>query len=77
LISRRKAGRVAPFVYTGIQLISRRFLRDAPIGPFSTNILWDRTIAEGRLFGLAHQGLWFEVGTPEAIPVTEAALRGD
>jgi N-acetyl-alpha-D-muramate 1-phosphate uridylyltransferase len=77
LISRRKAGRVAPFVYTGIQLISRRFLRDAPIGPFSTNILWDRAIAEGRLFGLAHQGQWFEVGTPAAIPVTEAALRGD
>lgn len=77
LISRRKAGRVAPFVYTGIQLVSRRFLRDAPAGPFSTNILWDRAIAEGRLYGLAHQGQWFEVGTPEAIPLTEAALRGD
>lgn len=77
LVSRRKAGRVAPFVYTGIQLISRRFLRDAPSGPFSTNILWDRAIAEGRLFGLAHQGQWFEVGTPQAIPPVEAALRGD
>lgn len=76
-ISRRKPGRVAPFVYTGIQLVSRRFLRDAPTGPFSTNILWDSAIAEGRLYGLAHQGQWFEVGTPEAIPVTEAALRGD
>jgi N-acetyl-alpha-D-muramate 1-phosphate uridylyltransferase len=76
-LSRRKPGRVAPFVYTGIQLISRRFLRDAPAGPFSTNILWDRAIAEGRLYGLAHQGQWFEVGTPEAIPLTEAALRGD
>lgn len=77
LITRRKPGRVAPFVYTGIQLVSRRFLRDAPGGPFSTNILWDRAIGEGRLYGLAHQGQWFEVGTPEAIPLTEAALRGD
>lgn len=76
LISRRKPGRVAPFVYTGIQLVSRRFLRDAPKGPFSTNILWDRAIAEGRLYGLAHQGQWFEVGTPDAIPLVEAALRG-
>lgn len=76
LISRRKPGRVAPFVYTGIQLVSRRFLRDAPEGPFSTNILWDRAIAEGRLYGLAHQGQWFEVGTPDAIPLVEAALRG-
>jgi N-acetyl-alpha-D-muramate 1-phosphate uridylyltransferase len=75
VISRRKPGRVAPFVYTGIQLVSRRLLREAPAGAFSTNILWDRAIAEGRLFGLAHQGQWFEVGTPDAIPVTEAALR--
>jgi MurNAc alpha-1-phosphate uridylyltransferase len=75
LISRRKAGRVAPFVYTGIQLVSRRLLVGAPTGPFSTNILWDRAIAAGRLFGMAHQGQWFEVGTPQAIPVTEAALR--
>jgi len=77
LVSRRKPGRVAPFVYTGIQLVSRRLLRAAPAGPFSTNILWDRAIAEGRLFGIAHQGQWFEVGTPEAIAPTEAALRGD
>ncbi len=75
VISRRKAGRVAPFVYTGIQLVSRRLLAAAPAGPFSTNILWDRAIAAGRLFGMAHQGQWFEVGTPQAIPVTEAALR--
>lgn len=77
VISRRRAGRVAPFVYTGIQLVSRRLLADAPAGPFSTNILWDRAIAAGRLFGMAHQGQWFEVGTPGAIPPTEAALRGD
>lgn len=75
VISRRKAGRVAPFVYTGIQLVSRRLLVGAPTGPFSTNILWDRAIAAGRLFGMAHQGQWFEVGTPQAIPLTEAALR--
>ena len=32
----------APFIYTGIQLISHRLLRDPPAGPFSTNILWTR-----------------------------------
>lgn len=74
LIARRRPGRVAPFVYTGIQLVSRRLLEGAPDGAFSTNILWDRAIAAGRLFGIAHQGQWFEVGTPEAIPPTEAAL---
>ncbi len=75
-VSRRRAGRVAPFVYTGVQLVSRRLLADAPAGAFSTNILWDRAIAAGRLFGAAHQGQWFDIGTPQAIAPTEAALNG-
>lgn len=73
-ISRRKAGRVAPFIYTGIQLVSHRLLRDPPEGPFSTNVLWSRAIAEERLFGWVHTGEWFEVGTPEAIAPTEIRL---
>jgi N-acetyl-alpha-D-muramate 1-phosphate uridylyltransferase len=73
-LSRRKPNRVAPFVYTGIQMIAKRVLVDAPEGPFSTNLFWDRAIAAGRCYGLVHQGLWFDVGTPEAIPVTEAIM---
>lgn len=75
LLSRRKPERVAPFIYTGIQLVSHRLLRDAPDGTFSTNILWNRAIEEGRLFGLAFTGQWFEVGTPQAIAPTEDALK--
>ncbi|OWQ96761.1 nucleotidyltransferase family protein [Sphingopyxis witflariensis] len=75
-LSRRKPGRVAPFVYTGIQLISPRLLDGAPEGAFSTNILWDRAIAAGRLYGVSHMGQWFDVGTPAAIAPTEAALAG-
>lgn len=74
LLSRRRDGRIAPFIYTGIQLVSQRLLRDAPEGPFSTNILWNRAIEEGRLYGLSFGGLWFEVGTPQAIRPTEEAL---
>lgn len=73
-LTRRKAGRIAPFVYTGIQLVSRRFLDDAPEGPFSTMLLWERAIAAGRLYGLSHMGQWFDVGTPASIAPTEAAL---
>jgi MurNAc alpha-1-phosphate uridylyltransferase len=73
-ISRRRTGRIAPFIYTGIQLVSKRLLRDAPEGPFSTNVLWSRAMEEGRLFGLAHTGIWFEVGEPAAIAPTEAWL---
>jgi MurNAc alpha-1-phosphate uridylyltransferase len=73
-ISRRQPGRVAPFIYTGIQLIGKRLLRDAPEGKFSTNILWNRALDEGRLYGVAFTGRWFEVGTPDAIRPTEDAL---
>jgi MurNAc alpha-1-phosphate uridylyltransferase len=73
-LARRRDGRIAPFIYTGIQLVSHRLLRDPPKGPFSINILWDRAIAEGRLYGLSFCGLWFEVGTPQAIRPTEEAL---
>ena len=71
---RRQPGRVAPFVYTGVQIMSPRLLDGWAVEPFSTNLMWDRAIAEGRAFGVVHEGLWFDVGTPEAIPKTEALL---
>jgi MurNAc alpha-1-phosphate uridylyltransferase len=74
-LRRRNKSHVAPFVFTGVQMVSKRLLRDAPEGPFSTNVLWDRAIEEGRCFGAVHQGLWFDVGTPTSIPMTEAALE--
>ncbi|WP_068076410.1 nucleotidyltransferase family protein [Novosphingobium lentum] len=76
-ISRRRTGRVAPFIFSGIQLVSQRFMRDAPEGPFSTGVLWSRAIDAGRLYGIAHSGLWYEVGAPEMIAPTEAALTRD
>ncbi|WJY18507.1 nucleotidyltransferase family protein [Alteriqipengyuania flavescens] len=74
-ITRRRPGRIAPFIYTGIQIVSHRLLRDAPDGKFSTNVLWSRALEEGRLYGLPFTGKWFEVGTPQAIGPTEDALK--
>ena len=74
-LARRRSGRIAPFIYTGIQLVSHRLLREAPEGKFGTMQLWERAIEEGRLFGLSFTGRWFEVGNPEAIRPTEDALR--
>lgn len=70
----RRSGRIAPFIYSGIQLASRRLLRDAPTGPFGTMVLWKRAMEEGRLYGVSHLGLWYEVGSPDAIAPTEEAL---
>ena len=74
-LRRRERSRVAPFVYTGIQIASKRLLEGAPAGAFSTNILWDRAIESGRCYGAVHQGLWFDVGTPPAIKATELFLQ--
>ena len=74
IAARRKAGRLAPFVFTGVQILSPRVIRDWPAGPFSTNLFWKRAIEAGRAWGLVHQGMWFDVGTPPAIPATEAVL---
>lgn len=74
-LRRRGRSRVAPFVYTGIQIMAKRLLDGAPQGPFSTNILWDKAMEAGRCFGAVHHGLWFDVGTPAAIGETEAFLQ--
>ena len=74
-LRRRERSHVAPFVYTGIQMLSKRILEGAPEGPFSANRLWDRAMEGGRCFGAVHQGLWFDVGTPSAIKATELTLE--
>ena len=75
LLRRKRRGTVAPFVFTGIQIVSKRlFEGELPDGPFSTNLLWDRAIEQGRCFGVVHQGLWFDVGTPINVRKTEELL---
>ena len=74
-VTRRRSGRVAPFIFSGIQLVSHKLLADAPAGPFSTNVLWSRAIERERLYGVRFTGQWFEVGEPGAIAPTEAALK--
>ncbi|WP_174285405.1 nucleotidyltransferase family protein [Sphingomonas bacterium] len=74
ITARREPGRVAPFTYTGVQIVHPRLIVDWPEGAFSTNLFWDRAVAAGLAYGQVHQGLWFDVGTPAAIAKTEALL---
>jgi MurNAc alpha-1-phosphate uridylyltransferase len=64
----------AVFAYPGIQIAHPRMFADAPPGAFSTNIMWDRAIAAGRLFGTVMDGAWIHVGTPQAREEAEATL---
>ncbi len=73
-LARREEKRVAPFVWAGVQIIQPRLFADLPQGAFSTNLLWDRAIKTGRLFGIRLEGLWMHVGSPEGLKAAEAAL---
>lgn len=73
-LARRPKREIAPFVYGSVQLVSPSLFAEAPEGPFSTNLLWDRAIAAGRLHGLRHEAPWFDVGRPHAIGEAERVL---
>jgi MurNAc alpha-1-phosphate uridylyltransferase len=73
-LSRRVGDAPAPYVWTGIQLLSKKLIIDPPSDVFSTNVFWDRAIADGRCMGLVHEGMWFDVGYPAAIAATEERL---
>lgn len=62
-------------VYIGAYLMHPRILADALGGKFSMNLLWNKLIEQGRLFGVVHKGLWMHVGTPDAIALAEAAMN--
>lgn len=73
LRAREHAG--AAYAYPGVQIVHPRLFTDAPEGPFSTNLMWDRAITRGRLFGTVLDGVWIHVGTPAARDEAEAYLR--
>jgi N-acetyl-alpha-D-muramate 1-phosphate uridylyltransferase len=73
-LSPRAGMRMAPFVYSGLQIISRRLFDGEPVEPFTMWRAWNKALESGRMFGISHPGLWFHVGTPASIGETEALL---
>jgi MurNAc alpha-1-phosphate uridylyltransferase len=74
-LKRRQDDEIAPFVFSGIQIIHPRLFEDSPDGSFSLNVLYDRAIAQGRLFGVRHDGTWLHISSPQDILAVEAYLR--
>jgi MurNAc alpha-1-phosphate uridylyltransferase len=74
LIRRRREREVAPFLFSGIQLLHPRLFEGSPDGFFSLNLLYDRAIEAGRLYGLRHDGEWYHVSTPRHLTEVEERL---
>ena len=71
-VTRPEPGEPAPWVFTGIQILHPRLFGGAPAGRFSLNLLYDRAMAAGRLFGVAHEGGWRHVATLEGLAEAQA-----
>ena len=72
---RRAPGQPGAQVFTGVYVVHPRLFADAPRGPFSMNLLFDRAMAAARMYGISHDGPWLHVGTPQAIGEAEKAMR--
>jgi len=70
----RRANGAAGPVYLGAQILRPDRLHAIPDPAFSLNRLWDQMIADGRAYGLIHQGGWCDVGRPESLPLAEGLL---
>lgn len=71
-----KARRGPGSIYSGLQILRTEGLHDVPEERFSLNLLWDRMLADGRLFAVDYPGAWCDVGQPESIALAEELLSG-
>jgi N-acetyl-alpha-D-muramate 1-phosphate uridylyltransferase len=62
-------------VYLGAQIIRTEALEGFDQAVFSLNLLWDKMLEEGRLYGMIHKGSWCDVGRPEGIAEAEAMMH--
>lgn len=73
-LTRRPEQEISPYLFTGIQILHPRLFADVPATAFSLNLLYDRAIEADRLFGVVHDGEWFDVGTPDGLDEAERYL---
>lgn len=73
-LSRRRERTVAPFVYAGAAILKPEIFAGFEEKPFSLNEIFDRLIADGRLYGMRMDGIWLHVGTPESIAEAETSI---
>jgi MurNAc alpha-1-phosphate uridylyltransferase len=66
--------RGAGVIYGGVQIMKTDLLAHVAEDAFSLNIIWTQMAALGRLYGMAYDGAWCDVGTPEGVADAEALI---
>ena len=72
--ARRREREIAPYLFTGVQLLHRRLFEGIEEPRFSLNRIYDRAEAAGRLHGIVHDGEWYHIGTLEGLAATRERL---
>lgn len=70
----RACGAPDGLIYAGAAILHPRIFDGARVGRHSLNLHFDKAIAQGRLHGMKMDGHWITVGTPDAVPLAEAAV---
>jgi MurNAc alpha-1-phosphate uridylyltransferase len=71
---RRGEREIAPYIFTGVQLLHRRAFDYIDETVFSLNRIYTRAEQDGRLGAIVHDGEWYHVGTPDGLEATRARL---
>jgi MurNAc alpha-1-phosphate uridylyltransferase len=75
-LRRPREREIAPYLFGGVQILSPELFRNTPADePFSLNLVYDKALAAGRLYGLVHDGVWFHLSRPRDLAQAEEALR--
>lgn len=77
-LKRRKPDDMAPFVFSGVQILHPRLFSGSPEGKFSMNVLYNKHMKEDgtlhRIKAIEHDGGWYHVGDMASIRLAEERL---
>jgi len=64
----------APYIFSGIRILHPRLLADQKIHPFSIVSLFHKAESEGRLYGMAFDGDWGDIGTLDSLKAIQEVV---
>ncbi len=70
----RSKNQTGAYMFTSMRLNHPRLFHDTPEGAFSYLELLDRAQAQGRLFGIVHEGDWHHISTPQDLEAVTAHI---
>jgi MurNAc alpha-1-phosphate uridylyltransferase len=76
----RRKDEAADYIFAGVQILTPALFHDLPAAlhgtAFSLNKIYDAAEAQAALYGVALDGQWMHVGTPEGRAQAEALMHG-